>query len=277
MWTALSTLGTGLLVLKYAGLCLAAGSSIWGTVNELVDKVPDGTRRLTKAGLVAISFTVLGLIISLVSEDLQRRENDASHLAQVAAEAKRTNEIIVSGQLLTSLKLHWQFASKNPQLEQAMADGSNGVTRNSYDEQGGVPEVPFDVEDYQQLLMPLISFVANPAGAPKPNDQGGSKKEESKPSSTKKANKQGSTVVLMAMDASANTILSFGTIGNDAAWTSGGEDNDKRTISAGFVESEHKVAATHGLTSGRAPRFPSRVSCQLTTSIGTLTRARWRT
>ncbi|WP_271585823.1 hypothetical protein [Bradyrhizobium sp. CCBAU 53415] len=75
-------------MLKYAGLCLAAGFSIWGTVNELTDKALDGTRRLTKAGLVAISFTVLGLIISLVSEDLQRRENDASHAAQVAAEAK---------------------------------------------------------------------------------------------------------------------------------------------------------------------------------------------
>ncbi|MET4261809.1 hypothetical protein ABIC09_006780 [Bradyrhizobium sp. S3.12.5] len=46
------------------------------------------------------------------------------------------NEIIASGQQLTSLKLHWQFASRNARLEQAIADGSNGVAEDFYKEQG---------------------------------------------------------------------------------------------------------------------------------------------
>ena len=187
MSVALHDPATWLMVLKYAGLCLAAGSSIWGTINELTNKGPDGSRRLTKAGQIAISLTVVGLVISLVSEDVQRRRDNEAHAAQVAAEAKRTNEIIVSGQQLTSLKLHWQFASRNAELEQKMADGVNAAQENSDNEQGGVPEVPFDVEDYQVLLLPLISFVANPGEAFKKEDQPKSDKEakEEAPNSDK--------------------------------------------------------------------------------------------
>jgi hypothetical protein len=244
MWAALHDLATWLLVLKYMGLCLAAGSSIWGTVNELTEKAPDGRRRLTRAGLIAISFTVLGLIISLVSEDLQRKQGDASHSAQIAAEAKRTNEIIISGQQLTSLKIHWQFASKNTRLEQVMADGAKAVKENSENEQGGVPEVPFDVEDYRMLLLPLISFVASPSEAFKkdgqPESDNNTMEAQSKPSTNKESKKEGSTVVLMALDASANAILSFGMLGKDAEWTSEAEGENKTPASAGFVEAQHR-------------------------------------
>jgi hypothetical protein len=85
-WAYLQSLSTWLVLLKYLGLCLAAGSSIWGLVNQLTVNAPDGRKRLTRAGTVAISFTVLGLIVSLVSDDLQRRASDAAHKEQILAE-----------------------------------------------------------------------------------------------------------------------------------------------------------------------------------------------
>ncbi len=46
--------------------------------------------------------------------------------------------------------------------------------------------------------------------------------------------------MLLALDASANAILSFGSIGQDAEWASAEEEDDRKAISAGFVESRHK-------------------------------------
>ncbi|RXG84472.1 hypothetical protein EAV90_37070 [Bradyrhizobium vignae] len=67
-----------MLLLKYAGLCLAAGSSIWGTVNELTDQAPDGKRRPTRAGLIAIGFTILGLrVMRILGDEVIRRRGFA--------------------------------------------------------------------------------------------------------------------------------------------------------------------------------------------------------
>ncbi|WP_027515559.1 hypothetical protein [Bradyrhizobium sp. WSM1417] len=113
------------------------------------------------------------------------------------------NEIIASGQQLTGLKLHWQFASWNARLEQAIADGSNGVAEDFYKEQGGVPEIPFDIEDYQALLIPLITFMANPGAfrredkdSTPTDDKNDTKKAEAK---QEEARKEGSTRVFMAL------------------------------------------------------------------------------
>src|SRR5262245_59944264 len=94
----LTNLGTWLTILKYLGLFLAAGSSIWGTVNTLTITAAHGRKRLTPAGGVSIALTICGLGISIVSEDLQRRQASSVHAEQVAAEAERTNEIIIAGQ-----------------------------------------------------------------------------------------------------------------------------------------------------------------------------------
>ncbi|WP_342724209.1 hypothetical protein AAFG07_34845 [Bradyrhizobium sp. B097] len=226
----LGDLSTWLLVLKYLGLCLAAGSSIWGTVNDLAIKGPNGERRLTKAGAAAIGFTALGLIISLVSEDLRRRQDSASHAAQFVAEAKRTNEIIISGQQLAGLSFRWEFTSRSAALRKAMDDGTKGQYENALTSQGGVPVTPFEVVDYEALLLPLISFVADPknglnATLPPPADAATEQVKQSE-------KKQGSTVVLMSLDASSNAILSFGSIGKDAEWASNTGD---KIPSAGFA------------------------------------------
>jgi flagellar biosynthesis GTPase FlhF len=69
-----------------------------------------------------------------------------------------------------------------------------------------------------------------------------SKKEESKKEQSKKeaSNREKSTVVLMALDASANAILSFGRIGKDAEWAPGSSGLDNKKVSAGFIEAESK-------------------------------------
>ena len=222
MWSAahgsLGDLSTWLLVLKYLGLCLAAGSSIWGAANDLSIRGPNGERRLTNAGAAAVGFTALGLIISLVSEDLRRRQDSASHAAQVIAEARRTNEIIISGQQLASLSFRWEFTSRSAALRKAMDDGAKAQYENALTSQGGVPKTPFEVVDYESLLLPLVSFLADPQNAlsakppPLPDPATQHVKQSEK--------KQGSTVVLMSLDAPSNAILSFGSIGKDAEWAS---------------------------------------------------------
>jgi hypothetical protein len=68
-------MSTLLTTLKYFGLVLATGSSIRATVNVLSQEATDGRKQLVTAGFVAIALTVVGLITSLISEDLQRRKS----------------------------------------------------------------------------------------------------------------------------------------------------------------------------------------------------------
>ncbi len=77
-------------ILKSIGLCLAAGSSIWGTTHELTIKTADNRKRLTKAGVVSILFVVVGLVLSIISDDIGRKHAAKEQFGKVAAEAKRT-------------------------------------------------------------------------------------------------------------------------------------------------------------------------------------------
>jgi len=155
---------TWLIVLKYMGLALAAGSSVWGTTNDLTTTTSDGQRLLTRAGRISILLTIVGPLLSIIFEDLQRRDPARTQAAQVTAEAQRTNEIILAGQPLTSLSLHLQFASASPALWEAMTKGKDDMRKNADTSQGGTPEVPFDVEEYRAALMPLFSYVARIGG-----------------------------------------------------------------------------------------------------------------
>jgi len=132
----LPSLQTWLIAFKYLGLSLAAGSSIWATVNQLTINTADGHKQLTLAGRVSIMLTLLGLVISIVSEDLQRRNAARTQAAQVAAEAKRTNDIIVAGQPLTSLKLMWTFQGLDASLVQRLQKGKADAIAFIEDQQG---------------------------------------------------------------------------------------------------------------------------------------------
>ncbi|MER9121301.1 hypothetical protein NKH93_32950 [Mesorhizobium sp. M0954] len=221
--TYLKDISTWLLLLKYLGLCLAAGSSIWGTVNQLTVAAQGGEKRLTSEGVVAISFTILGLLISLASEDLARRNSENTRKAQTLAETKRTNEIIIAGQPLTSLSLHWEFASMNAALSQAMKKGQEDIKENAESSQGGTPAVPFDVEEYSAALLPLISYVAG---------IGAKNGEVSNADQAEQGAQDSSFVVLVALDASPNAILSFGAIGSGVTWKS---NSSARALSSGFL------------------------------------------
>jgi hypothetical protein len=121
---------------------------------------------------------------------------------------QHTNEIIVAGQPLTSLSLHWKFASANAALSEAMRKGAERSARNSEEEQGGVPEVPFDIMEYEAALIPLLSHVARIGDARKAGDI----PESDLP--VEGVLKQ-SIAVVIPLDESQNAVLSFGEIGKE--------------------------------------------------------------
>jgi hypothetical protein len=143
---------------------------------------------------------------------------------------QHTNEIIVAGQPLTSLSLHWKFASANTALSEAMTKGAERSARNSDEEQGGVPEVPFDIMEYEAALIPLLSHVARIGDVRKAGDI---------PESDLPVDgvlKQ-SIAVVIPLDESQNAVLSFGEIGKETTWA---KNRKGALISAGFVMSNEK-------------------------------------
>jgi hypothetical protein len=215
----LTDLPTWQEVLKYFGLCLAAGSSVWGAANELQVKGADDRIRLTFAGRVAIAFTFAGLIISIASEDLQRRESDALRTAQTKTEAKRTNEIIQAGQLLTQLSLQWQFTSTNPELAGAMKAGQAAIRKNAKTSQGGSPEDPFELVEYEQAIRPLFSYIARIGD--------NAKRREARQFDTM----NDTIAVLLPLDPVPNAVLSFGGIEAKTKWA---KIPERKPLSLGF-------------------------------------------
>ncbi len=209
-----TSLASWLIILKYLGLSLAAGSSVWATVNVLTVDKAGGGKKLTAAGVISIVLTIVGLVISVVSEDLQRRQAAKSQAVQIAAEAKRTNDIIIAGQPLTSLSFRLQFSSKDASLWQRMKKGQGDIAENALTSQGGVTEVPLEIMEFSSALLPLLSWVAGIDGTPRTSD-----------------GKDDSVVVLMPLDESYNTILSFGNLRDGISWYGTG---DKKNISHGF-------------------------------------------
>ena len=104
-----------LTFLKYAGLVLAALSTVWGTTRELSVKTDTG-KTLTRPGYVAVGITVLGLLISVISNVLSDQEARKRREGEIAAEVRRTQRIILASQPLTSLDLEWSFSELRPSV-----------------------------------------------------------------------------------------------------------------------------------------------------------------
>jgi len=136
------------------------------------------------------------------------------------------HEIILAGQPLTSLKFQWSFKSRDTNLRKIMAEGERAIMENAETSQGGVPVVPFDLENYTDALIPLISWISS-----------GGEQLDSEQSSKRHTNAhKGSVVVLIPLDESFNTILSFGMIpDDDELWRWKGEEKKTQLISAGFA------------------------------------------
>lgn len=200
-----------LTILKYLGLCLAAASSIWGTTHELTTKTADNHKRLTKAGIISIFFVLIGLILSIISDDIGRKRAAQEQFAKVTAEAKRTNEITIASQPLTSLNFIFRFESSDTSFRKKMEKGDGDIRENEESVQGGVPSVPYEAMEYQAGLMPMLKFLAQ---------LGDNKQKHSEVNEDNVASN--GIIVLIPLDRSPNSVLSFGEIHSQVAW----DDND---------------------------------------------------
>ena len=162
-------------------------------------------------------------------QDSQERFNNtqaqiiSSKQSVLESNLHHTNEIIVSGQPLTSLAVSWQIESASPELWQRIKDGEAAIDENAEDAQGPSHPVPLEAMDYQEALIPLLSRVARIASEQTENDA-------SDPEDGAET-----VIVLIALDDSENAILSFGQIGADADWFN---DEGPPSISAGFLNGQ---------------------------------------
>jgi hypothetical protein len=259
------TLNTALVVFKYVGLCLAAASSVWGTTHELTISSPNGKKRLTWPGVVSIVLTIVGLAVSIVFEDLQRRKAATDQRNEVAAEAERTNRIIVSAQPLTRLAFSLRFTSSDGELWQKMLEGEKKIGENYQTSQGGSLEVPEEVMEYQVSLIPLLKHLASLGADPTPDHTDAVNHNSDK--------KRGSIVAIVQLDDAQNTVLSFGEIDPAVEW---GTSDGLAKLSAGFAPLDDYP---HGTTrSGRRfpwvgvqPKDKSNVSYELTWDLDPVT------
>jgi hypothetical protein len=212
-----------LVIVKYLGLCLAAVSSVWGTTRELTVQSPDGKKRLTSPGVVAVVLTIVGLAISILFEDLQRRQTAIEQSQNLAAEAQRTNRIIISAQPLTSLTFSLRLASSDGALRQTMLDGAEKISENSYTSQAGSLEVPSETMEYRANLIPLLKYLASlaPHLTQDPDHV------------NHNSDKTRLMVAIIQLDEAENTVLSFGEIDPAVEWW--GESDDSAKLSAGFA------------------------------------------
>jgi hypothetical protein len=214
-----------LTILKYLGLCLAASSSIWGLTHELTIKTADNRKRLTKAGIVSILFIAFGLVLSIISDDIGRKHAAKDQFKKVAAEARRTNEIIIASQPLTSLSFVLQFESSDTSLRKKMEEGNREIQENDSSVQGGVPRVPYEAIEYRYNLIPMMKFLGR-LGYNKQKDSKANEEDEKNDLSDSNG-----IVALIPLDDAPNSILSFGEISGQAAWDDG---DSAHRLSAGL-------------------------------------------
>lgn len=197
----LASVPTWLIVLKFLGLGLAAGSSIWATLNDLTVATPSGRKQLTTPGVVSIVLTIFGLVISIVSEDLQRRQAARSQAAQVVAEAKRTNDIIIAGQPLRSLTLTLAFRGLDLDLVQLLARGKHDATSFIDEQQGEQDRQQTSAVHRERQLYPFLATLARRFAKEGPAKNG-----------------DANVVVLVAMGDDQNAILPFGFLDEAKPW-----------------------------------------------------------
>jgi len=185
-------------LLKYAGLLLAAVSSIWGTTADVTKKV-NGRKRLTRGGYILISLTVFGLMVSIVSNIVEDHLKTIAQEDNIKAELQRTNRIILAGQPLTSLRLKWLF-NVDKQFSQEFTSRTDVEVKEMYNTiQGGYSAQNISDIHKECKLFPFVTSCLS----------------DSVTTSYKEF------LVLMALDNDENAILSFGNLSDDAKWNGG--------------------------------------------------------
>jgi hypothetical protein len=124
-------------IFKYAGLFIAATSSIWAATNVESHEV-NGSKKLTRPGKISIGLTVTGLLITIVSNILEDRLKTQEEQAAAVREIRRTNKIILAGQPLKSLALNISCSNVRKTFLQSMHDADSTWKAEIMDQQGEV-------------------------------------------------------------------------------------------------------------------------------------------
>lgn len=127
-----------LTILKYAGLLIAAISSVWGITTDTSKEV-DGKKVLTRHGKISILLVCLGFLISVASSVTEDYQNAKERQTRIQEDIQRTNKIILAGQIVTSLKFLWKFGNMSSSSVNIVKRGDSIASKMIMDyQQGGV-------------------------------------------------------------------------------------------------------------------------------------------
>jgi hypothetical protein len=196
---------------KYAGLVIAATSALLGTVTDVTKDV-NGTKRLTRAGWISVTITAVSFLVGIGSTALEDRRKLKEGQDALQAEIERTNRIIVSGQLLTSLQFRWEFQALDPELL-ALARGSEDRLRAYHENhQGFLGSTEGGEVNRIYVLYPfLLGYSRQLAGS----------KKTASESTLRSGQVLDPIVLLIGLDESHNSVLPFGVIPPEVNWLRG--------------------------------------------------------
>jgi len=150
-----------LTVLKYAGLILATVSSVWAATN-VVSREVNGKKKLTLAGKISLALTLGGFLISISSTLLQDHQNKVKGEAAALKEIRKTNQIILAGQPLTSLQVQWKFDARNNFLGPLLDSCKSDWNRYHMEEvQGGTIATQANALYKTYYLYPFLGSIIN--------------------------------------------------------------------------------------------------------------------
>jgi len=180
--------------LKYAGLVIASLSSAVGIFGEGSRDI-GGHRVLTIVGYLSLGLTFFGLLISFLSQMAEDRQKTREQKTLALREIERTSQIILAGQLLVSLRVLWTFPVVDAGLNQKMQDGAKEINENALTTQGGVPQVPWEMQKYYSRLLPFLKHVIGTIPLGTYNLLG---------------HPNGSTLFVILLDDAGNAVIPFG-------------------------------------------------------------------
>jgi hypothetical protein len=246
---------TTLTAISVTGLAISAIgaviSQLWKDSIEIEGKI---RKRLTPAGWLSLGIALLGLAGSLSAELIRANLENNQRLAEQAEISQKkllhdqeqqwrqsTSELLTRTKqdieenlkntitgfrdeqkqaLLSSLSISFTFESSDRNLWTLMKQADAASTENWQNEQGGVPETPYDTEEYQDSLLPLLRSIAR---IPDTSKSGNANEVEVH---------NNTVIVLLPLDSSHNSVLSFGYIDPSTTWR---DKSGAAVLSNGFA------------------------------------------
>lgn len=182
-------------ILTYAGMVIAALSAIWGSVGE---------GKFTRTAAIAIALTLIGLFISIGASYLERQQKQSESEDALRKEIRRTREIIVASQPLTSLSFTWRIEGFDANLKAVLEEGKKLVLTEAEDSQGGSTRIPAEHIDLVHLRDPFFKALLHGIA--------GEVSEDDYAFDDEIPIDKESYAVLVSLDEADNAILPFGTV-----------------------------------------------------------------